>query len=323
MAHESPPYEVAVFLVPQYSQLSLAALVEPLRLANTVAGKRLYHWTLCSAGAERVTSSSGFTIEVDCDIAAIERCDALFIVASYDVLKYASRATIGALRRIARKGVDIGALDAGSYLLAEAGLLDGRRATIHWDDLEDFRLRYPRIEVVADRFVVDGKRATTSGSLPSFDFTLDFIRRRDGLAIASNVSGNFIYDQAQPGSQPQFMISVAHLRERNPKIAEAIKLMEQSLQEPLDIKSIASAVGFSERTFLRRFQALLGMSPGEYYRTLRLDLGRRLIESSDLSIAEIAVACGFETRGAFTRAFRETFGAAPTTLRNGSSWRTS
>lgn len=323
MTDEMPPYEVAIFLVPQYSQLSLAALVEPLRLANTVAGKRLYKWTLCSDGAERVTSSSGFVVEVDCDTATMEHCDALFVVASYDVLSYASRAMISALRRIARAGAYVGALDAGAYLLAEAGLLDGRRATIHWDDQEDFRLRYPRIEVVTDRFVVDGKRATTSGSLPSFDFTLDFIRRLDGLAIASNVSGNFIYDQAQPGSQPQFMISIAHLRDRNPKIAQAVKLIEQSLQEPLAIKSIASAVGFSERTFLRRFQAVLGMSPGAYYRALRLDLGRRLIESSDLSIAEIAVACGFGTRGAFTRAFRETYGVAPTKLRNGGSWMTS
>ena len=315
MRHRSLPYEVAVFLVPRYSQLSLAALVEPLRLANTVAGRRLYNWSLCSDGGARVSSSSGFAVEVDCDLAAIEACDALFVVASYDVLDHVTRASLRTLRRLARDGAYIGALDAGGYFLAEAGLLDGRRATVHWDDLEDFQNRYPRVEVVAERFVVDGSRATTSGSLPSFDFMLDFIRRRDGLALASSVSGNFIYDQAQPGSQPQFMVSIAHLRNRNPKIARAVKLMEQRLQEPLDIAGLASAVGFSERTLLRRFRAALGMSPGAYYRALRLDAGKRLLENSALSIAEVAVACGFETRGAFTRAFRETYGRAPSHLR--------
>lgn len=315
MRHESPPYEVAVFVVPRYSQLSLAALIEPLRLANTVAGKPLYKWTLCSDGGGRVHSSSGFAVEVDCDLTAVETCDALFVVASYDVLKHASKAALRAVQRLARAGAYIGALDAGGYLLAEAGLLDGRRATIHWGDLEDFRDRYPRVEVVAERFVVDGSRATTSGSLPSFDFTLDFIRRRDGLALASSVSGNFIYDQAQPGSEPQFMISIAHLQDRNPKIAQAIKLMEQTLHEPLDIKGLASAIGLSERTLLRRFRAALGMSPGAYNRALRLDSGKRLLESSDLSIAEIAVACGFDTRGAFTRAFRQAYGKTPSEVR--------
>ena len=168
MRHLSPPYQVAVFLVPRYSQLSLAALVESLRLANTVAGRRLYNWSLCSDGGARVSSSSGFAVEVDCDLAAIEACDALFVVASYDVLDHVTRASLRTLRRLARDGAYIGALDAGGYFLAEAGLLDGRRATVHWDDLEDFQTRYPRVEVVAERFVVDGSRATTSGSLPSF-----------------------------------------------------------------------------------------------------------------------------------------------------------
>ena len=315
MLAQTDPYAIAILVVPRYSHLSLAALIEPLRLANTVAGRQLYTWTLCSDGGGPVRSSSGISIEVDQDLADLANCDALFVAASYAVRAQVSSTSLRILRDFARRGALIGALDAGAYFLAEAGLLDGRRATIHWDDIEDFSHRYPWVDVVTDRFVTDGRFVTTSGSMPTFDCTLDLIRRRDGLALASNVSGNFIYDMAQPGSAPQAMVSVAHLRGPNPKIARIVKLMEQTLRAPLPIRDLAATEGFSERTFSRRFREALGTSPGDYYRTLRLDLGRRLLESSDLAISEISVACGFETRGAFTRAFGEAYGTRPSGIR--------
>ena len=243
MGPDTAPFGVAIFVVPRYSHLSLAALVEPLRLANTVAGRRLYSWTLCSEGGGPVHSSSGIAIEVDHDLANLSEFDALFVVASYAVQSQITKTSLRVLRQLWRRGALIGALDAGAYFLAEAGLLDGRRATIHWDDIEDFRHRYSRIDTVTDRFVVDGRLVTTSGSMPTFDCTLDLIRRRDGVALASNVSGHFIYDQAQPGSEPQFMVSVSHLRGRNPKIARIVKLMEQTQQAPLSLRELAASEG--------------------------------------------------------------------------------
>lgn len=310
------PYEVAILVVPKYSQLSLSALVEPLRMANTVSGRSLYNWTLYSPDGGPVCSSSALSLEIERDIHDLTACDALFVVASYDVLPQITPRLLTALRKLARGGAFMGALDAGGYVLAEAGLLDGCRATTHWDGLEDFRHRYRRIETVSDRYVFDRQRATTSGSLPSFDFTLEFIRRRDGLAIAGAVSGNFIYDHPRPGSEPQSVISIAHLRDRNPKIATVLKLMENNMQDPLDTVSLAAAVGWSERTFLRRFREAMAMPPQTYYRALRLDAGKRMIENSDLSIEEISVATGFQTRGAFTRAFRSKYDRTPSVYRS-------
>ncbi len=310
------PYEVAILVVPKYSQLSLSALVEPLRMANTMAGRKLYTWTLFSPGGGPVRSSSDLSLAIENDIYELAVCDALFVVASYDVFSQITPRVLAVLRRLARAGTFMGALDAGGYFLAEAGLLDGCRATTHWDGLEDFRHRYRRIETVSDRYVFDGQRATTSGSLPSFDFTLEFIRRRDGLAIAGAVSGNFIYDHPRPGSEPQSVISISHLRDRNPKIAAVLKLMETRMQDPLDTPELALAVGWSERTFLRRFRKAMNMTPQVYYRALRLDAGKRLLENSGLSIEEIAIACGFKTRGAFTRAFRKKYGRTPSDHRN-------
>lgn len=309
------PCKVVVLVVPKYSQLTLAALIEPMRMANTVSGRQLYHWTLCSDGRERVDSSSGFALAIGADISEIETCNALFVLASYDPRDFASRRVLAFLRKMARGGAFIGALDAAPYILAAAGLLDGHRATTHWDDLEDFRDRYPRIDVVPERYVVDRQRATTSGSLPSFDFTLDFIRQRHGLALAMNVSGNFLYDRAQPGSEHQHMIATSALGARHPKITKVIELMEQTLQAPLTIDALAESVGLSERSLLRRFRAALGVSPHQYYRELRLEVGRRLLYNSDLSIAEIALACGFDSRGSFTRAFKDAFEKPPSEYR--------
>ncbi len=307
----SKPFEIVFFVVPKYSQLTLAALVEPMRMANTVADRRLYNWRLCSDSGRRVKSSSGFTLAVDSDISELGKFDALFVVASYDVMDCATPSTTAFLKKSARNGAVIGGFDAAPYLLAAAGLLDGYRATTHWDDIEDFRHHYPRIEVVPERYVIDRKRVTTSGSLPSFDFVLDFIRQRNGLMLAMNVSGNFLYDQARPGSESQYMIATSLINAPHPTVARAIKKMEQTLRSPLSMQALASSVGLSERSLLRRFRAALDVSPQQYYRALRLDMARRLLDNSDLSITEVAITCGFESRAVFTRAFKQAFGVPP------------
>lgn len=308
-------YDVAIIVVPNYSQLTLAALVEPMRMANTLSGRELYKWRICSDRRDAVVSSSGFTLTMDCDVAEIGLCDALFVVASYEARDFGSKSIKSCLRKAARNGTFVGGLDSGPYLMAAAGLLDGHRATTHWDDLEDFQNRFPRIDVVPERFVIDRQRATTSGSLPSFDFVLDFIRHQNGLILAMNVSGNFLYDRAQPGSDPQHVIAAARIGTHHPKIMKVIQLMEQSIQTPLTMDELAAAVGFSERTLLRRFREALKVGPHQYYRALRLELGKRLLDNHDLSITDIALACGFESRTSFARAFKTAFGTAPTTHR--------
>ena len=169
--------------------------------------------------------------------------------------------------------------------------------------------------MVPERYVIDRGRVTTSGSLPSFDFVLEFIRRQNGLMLAMNVSGNFLYDQARPGSESQYMIATSLINARHPLVSKVIQLMEQTLRAPLSVKQLATSVGVSERSLLRRFRATLEVSPQQYYRALRLDTGRRLLDNSDLSVTEIAIACGFDSRAAFTRAFKQAFGSSPSNHR--------
>ena len=177
------PTRFGFLLVNDFTLISMSSAIEPLRMANTVSGKLLYRWRLCSDGLGQVKSSSGFTLSIDQDIGDVNEIDVLFVVASYDVVKLSSPQVLAFLRKTARGDTMIGGLDAAPYFMAAAGLLDGCRATTHWEDLEDFQNRYPRVDVVPERYVVDGNRATTSGSLPSFDFILDFIRRRNGLMV--------------------------------------------------------------------------------------------------------------------------------------------
>ena len=314
--HDAETCEVVILAVPKYSQLTLATLVEPMRMANTVANRELFRWRLCSDGRKHVESSSGFSLSIDGGINDVDAADAIFVVASYEVMKHTSPRVAPFLRKFSRGKTVIGGFDAAPYVLASAGLLDGYRATTHWDDLEDFQNRFPRVDVVPERYVIDRNRVTTSGSLPSFDLILEFIRRRYGLMLAMSVSGNFLYDQARPGDESQFMVAASLKDARHPKVIKVIKLMEQTLRNPLSTGELAASVGLSERSLLRRFQSALDVSPYQYYRALRLDAGRRLLDGSDLTVTEIAIACGFESRGSFTRAFKETFGSPPSRHRS-------
>lgn len=311
----SETFQIGILVVPSYSQLTLAALVEPLRMANTVADRELYRWVICADKQTAVESSSGFKLAVDQDISEVQGLDAVFVLASYEVMNYASARLNRFLRKQVRNRVLVGGFDAAPFLLAEAGVLDGYRATTHWDDLENFRDAYPRVDVVPERYVTDRGRITTSGSLPSFDFALEFIRQQNGLMLAMNVSGNFLYDQARPGSESQYMIAASLTNARHPVISKSIRLMEHNLQSPLTIGAIAKAVGLTERSLQRRFQSVLNISPYQYYRMLRLDASRRLLDNTGLSITEVGVATGFESRNAFTRAFKNQFGMPPSKRR--------
>ncbi|MEO1612716.1 MAG: helix-turn-helix domain-containing protein, partial [Pseudomonadota bacterium] len=189
--------------------------------------------------------------------------------------------------------------------------LDGRRATTHWEDLDAFAEAHPEIDVRPDRFVIDGTRFTTGGASPALDLMLHLVRARHGYAIALDVASLFIYDQSRAAEEPQPQVSLGRLGWREPRLREAVALMEGSLGDPLPTAEIARAVGCSPRRLEELFKARLGVGPYGYYLTLRLNAGRRLALETALTIAEIADVTGFSSASAFARAFRSRFGESP------------
>ena len=309
------PYVIDILPVGTFSLMSLAATLEPLRAANRVSGQILYRWHVISMNGEPVPTSSGIPLPVVKKFESTCERDTLIVLASFEVPKR-DRQFLSTLRRLSRSSIPIGGIEAGSWVLAHAGLLDRRRATTHWEDLELFADAFPGTEVVPDRYVIDRGVYTAGGAMAALDMMLELIRSQHGLNLAMDVASVFIYDPHQPATDPQRTVSVGRLAHHHPQLAAAIRLMEQRLADPLPIAQIAGGIGLSARSLENRFQEHLRTSPHNYYLGLRLSAARRMLQQSALTITEIADAAGFGSASAFARAFRNRFGGSPGAARS-------
>lgn len=311
---DGQPRVIDILLLPQFSLLSLSATMEPLRAANRAGAQTHYRWRLLSTDGDVVPSTSQVPFPVHGRFDPEDDRDALIVVSAFNVYRY-SRPILPGLRQVARKGVPLGGVEAGSWALAMAGLLDGYRATTHWEDLDEFANEFPHVDVVPDRYVIDRKRFTTGGATPALDMMLEIIRADHGMALALSVAGIFIYEQDQPSTDPQHIVSAGRLALAAPQLVRAIRLMEETLAEPLPIQEIARHAGYSLRNLQLYFQNHLGSTPQAYYLELRLNAARRQLQQTRHSVAEIAEACGFNSASAFARAYRRRFGEAPLATR--------
>lgn len=314
-AGQEEPLELELLLLPDTSMLLLAAIVEPLRGANRLANRQVYSWRLTSSDGAAVTTISGLPIAVSGSFDPATARDALIVIAGYNIETHATRDLIGRLRQAGRSPAEIGGVESGAWLLALAGLLDGKRATTHWEDLERFEARFPQISVQSDRFVIDGNRFTTGGATPALDMTLELIRRRQGQALAMEVASLFIYEDTSLPSDPQRSLSLGQLAKREPRVAAAVRLMESHIEDPLTISQIAGIIGLSNRRLETLFKTALGQRPRNYYLSYRLNAARRQLIAGTGSVIQIATSCGFNSAAAFSRAYRRRFGESPSETR--------
>ena len=310
----APLEKVDVLLFDRFSNHCLANAVEPMRAANTLLRRQAYSWRFLTVGGEPATSSSGLSVAPDGALTADSRGDYLFIMPSYGHLEMARPTVIRTLRAAARRYKVIAGFDTGSWLMAEAGLLDGRKATIHWDELEAFREKFTEVTVQRARYVVDEDRMTSSGAMAAFDLLLRLIGDRHGTATALEVASIFMQTDAAVRTSP-----VGNYRSKT--TSKALALMQQHLEDPLPLPGIARMLGTSQKQLEARFRLDLGAPPKTVYQRLRLGLARRLVEETDLSVSEITIRSGYQNSSAMTRAFRAEFGASPREIRNNMSSR--
>ena len=305
---------VDILVLDQFSLMCVAATVEPLRAANRVASQPLYRWRLLSLDGTAPTSTSGIAVAVAGSFAPDEARNVLVVVGSFNA-RTVNRRLSAALRRSARSRLSLGGVEAGSWVLARAGLLDGYSATTHWEDLDEFAAAFPKVDVRRDRFVMDRARWTAGGAAPALDMMLTMIRSQHGLPLALNVASVFIYDQHLAASAPQPTVALSRLSVTDPALACAIGVMQTRLEEPLTLVEVAAQSGVLLRTLQARFRAQLGLSPHAYYLDLRLSAAKRMLEQSSAGVAEVAAAHGFGSASAFARAFRQRFGMSPLAAR--------
>jgi len=309
------PLDIDLLVLPETNLILIASVIEPLRGANRISGAEIYRWRLLTLDGSPVETTSLIPVPASGGFKPMSDTAPLFVLASYNWRRSATQALKMQLSQTARHRSMIAGIESGSWLLAEASLLDNVSAAVHWEDFDDFALAYPQVKAVKDRFVIDGKRITTAGSLPTVDLMLEIIHRRQGYSLALEVSRLFIYEPASTQGAAELSPSTAGLRMRDPRVAQAIRLMEDHIEQPLVLARLARRVGISARHLQALFQDSIGAPPHVHYLALRLNAARRKVIETKDSFAEIAAATGFNSASAFSRSYRASFSESPSGTR--------
>jgi len=302
----SEPSRIAFLTLPNFSMIALTNALEACRMANYVAGTKLYDWRVVTTDGAPAIASNGLSLSPTVGLDPFSDIDCLFVCGGIDVRHATSRRLKDALRRLARRTVTLGALCTGSFALAEAGLLDRHRCAIHWENLAAIREEFPHIDFVEDLFVIDGSRITCTGGIAPLDLMLTLIETRLGPALAAKVRLQFIVPSTRPAEQQQRTTLSDH-----PLLKKAGRLMRESLAAPLPIATLADRVGVSSRQLERLFQRHMAIGPAEFYAGLRLDRAQELLRLTPLSVTEVALACGFQSPSHFSTRYHARFGRTP------------
>ena len=305
------PRRFVFLLLDRFTLLAFAAALEPLRIANRVAGRTLYTWRLAGEGGEAVTCSAGTAFRLDMGLDEIERDDTLMVCGGIDVAQASTKAVLNWLRREARRGVAIGGICTGAWTVARAGLLDGKRATIHWENQDGFLEDFEQVKLTKSVFVIDGNRITSAGGTAAIDLMLKLIAADHGEDLANTVADQLIYSQIRTDQDVQRLSIPTRIGVRHGKLAQVIQRMEALIEEPVSPADLADEVGMSTRQLERLFRRYLNRSPKRYYMELRLQKARNLLMQTDMSVINVALACGFASPSHFSKCYRAHYKTTP------------
>lgn len=305
------PYRVGFLLIDNFTLIALATAVEPLRMANQLAGTELYTWKLLTADGEVARASDGITMVPDASLKDDSQFDLVIVVAGINVTRSFSTREVNWLKQMGRRHVLLGAVCTGAYVLASAHLLDGHACSAHWECLEAIQEDFPRVQTNNRLFTIEKDRMTCTGGTVPMHMMLSFLSRRHGKDLSNAVSHMFICDRVREESEQQPMPIHPRLACAQPKLAEAAQLMEANIEEPIELKELASLAGVSSRQLERLFLKHVGCTPSRYYLRVRLSRARRLLKQTSCSIVEIASMCGFVSATHFSRCYRKIMGRAP------------
>ncbi|TBU99891.1 AraC family transcriptional regulator [Stutzerimonas kirkiae] len=319
LSQNAASQSVGFLLLDNFTLISLASAVEPLRMGNQLSGRELYRWYTISVDGAAVQASDGLKITPDCSIAQVPPMDMLIVCGGIDIQNSVRREHLSWLRAQARRGCRLGAVCTGSWVLAHAGLLNGYECSVHWELLAALQEAFPRVNASTRLFSIDRDRFTCSGGTAPMDIMLHMIGRDHGRELSAAISEMFIYERIR-NEQDHQRVPLKHVLGSNqPKLQEIVALMESNLEEPIDLDELSVYVNVSRRQLERLFQKYLHCSPSRYYLKLRLVRARQLLKQTPMSIIEVASICGFVSTPHFSKCYREYFGIPPRDERLGRS----
>ncbi|MDA0276255.1 MAG: GlxA family transcriptional regulator [Proteobacteria bacterium] len=305
---------IGFLLIPQFAMIALSSAIEPLRIANRYVARK-YAWRLLSLDGKAVPDDNGILIQPD---SAYHRCGQLgTLILCSDIRpeRFYSAALKRWLHALDRAGTTLASLDTGCFLLARAGLLKGRRVTMHWEVLPSFHERYPDIEVRPTLFEVGAERMTCAGGTAVIDMMLNEIAVEHGPQVANRVAEHCLHEHIRAGSSGQRMATPLRTGAYHPKLARALAWLEARLDAPVRVAALAGEMRLSPRHLLRLFRDHLGETPQRHHLRLRLERARALLAQTDLGMGEVGEACGFPSPAQFSRAYRSLYGETPSGTR--------
>ncbi len=312
----SQPWQVGLLLIDGFALMSYAAVAEMLRAANLLAGRPLFAIRNVPAAGTRAVSSGGQAVAADAMPGApASDFDLLLVLAGGDPFAFDDPRVIRWLRSLDRRGVTLGGVSGGPVVLARAGLMRGRRMTVHWEHWDALAEAAPDLLLTRALYVIDRDRVTCAGGVAPLDLVHALLTEREGAAFARRVSDWFLHTEVRPPAGPQRAGLAERVGTTSAPVLLAVELMENHLADPLSLDQLAGLCALGPRQLNRLFRDRLGMSTMDYYRRLRLERARALLRQAPLSVTEIALATGFSNPAHFAKRFRAQFGESPSAYR--------
>jgi AraC family carnitine catabolism transcriptional activator len=303
-------YRLGLLLLPEFSNLGLAAAVEPLFVANWLAQRPLFEWCSLSTDGKPVRASNGAMVAVDGDLARAQDCGSIFVLASFEPLRAArSKPVIRWLQRLARSGLELGGIENGSLALAQAGLLDQHPAAVHWDNLAGFQEMFPKVRVSAEAFSFTRNRMTCAGAAAILDMMIAWISRRVDKQIAEEVARHLLLRDS--GGRQRAAGRAHGASDADETIKQARAIMQSHIDDPLSCAALASRLNLSLRQLERRFKQSLGTSVHKEYMLVRVERAHQYLQQTGLPVTEVAALTGFSSVEYFSKVYRGIFATLP------------
>ncbi|MBT0961898.1 choline metabolism transcriptional regulator GbdR [Denitromonas iodatirespirans] len=309
------PVRVGFLLLDNFTLIAQSAAIDPLRMANHLSGEQHYQWFTLSETGDPVRASDGQRILPDAPMDSAQDLDIVIVCGGVGQQQAGTKAHLRFLQAQARRGAMVGGVCTGAWVLAQAGLLDGYRASIHWECIAGLQEAFPKVLVTNRLFTIEANRLTSSGGTAPLDMMLRLIGQQHGRELVSAISEMFVYERVR-GEQEQQRIPLRHvLGTSQPRLREIVELMEANVEEPLDLAELSVAARISRRQLERLFLKHLDCSPSRYYLTIRMNRARQLLRQTSMTIIEVATACGFVSTPHFSKCYRAAFGVPPSSER--------
>ncbi len=306
---------VGFLLVDTFGLLPFISALEALRAANRYSGVSLYSWHIFGENDAVAVASNSMEQKVDAQLSADIDVDRLIVCGPHEPAQYRNDNTIKILKQLSKDKVSLGALDTGSFLLAQARLIGNRRCTVHWENLPGFVETYPELNVTNELYEIDRNLFTCAGGDAALDMMLNIIESEHGKELTAQIAELFLHTAIRRAGESQRLSTRERTGVSHPGLLDCIELMEANKEQPLTSTELAEMIGVSRRQLERLFRVHLKQSPLSYYQQIRLKSARKLLEQTSMSVTEVGSACGFSSTDHFSRRFKLLFGVPPRSIR--------